>query len=80
MLNKSGRFKRGTYNPIRAAREHALTKVLIKNVSNEGNFRKWVEKMSERKGLPIYTAKVNEQQRWQILSIVITMIFFSFIE
>lgn len=62
MLNKSGRFKRGTYNPIRPKNELVMTKVLVKDVNNEVNFCKWVSKMAERKGLPLYIANVNNKK------------------
>lgn len=60
VLNKSGRFKRGTYKPLHANNNKlTLTKVLIKRINNESNFRKWVGKMAEREGLPLYIANVN---------------------
>lgn len=59
VLNKSGRFKRGTYKPLHANNKLTLTKVLIKKINNESNFRKWVGKMAEREGLPLYIANVN---------------------
>ena len=62
MLEKSGRFKRGTYKPIRPKSDPPMTKVLVKNVNNEVNFCKWVSKMAERRGLKLYIANVKQQR------------------